>query len=201
MADKRKHEIWYQWPDGSWRSEKPHPRGKGKPAEARTRRGPRKGRLVIEDAPPSKRGRPRKPIPSYVEPSEEEVFAGLTDTCRRCERNFLLVNLRRSSMYCTECQRIYSRSFIKKAKLRENYGITLDEYNEMLEMTGGRCPICKIEFDKEEQRWPVVDHCHSSGQVRGILCNRCNCGLGYFRDNPKFLQQAAVYAQQFFEQG
>lgn len=85
----------YQWPDGEWRDEKPHPRGKQKPAE---KKGLRKSRnKIVIDSAPSKTGRPRKPVPPYVEPTAQEIEAGLTDYCRKCRRLFLLTAINRQS--------------------------------------------------------------------------------------------------------
>ena len=78
-----------------------------------------------------------------------------------------------------------------RAALKRVYGLTEEQYDILLETQGGRCAICKTSPDK---RRLVVDYCHSSGRVRGLLCDACNLGLGKFRDDPKILQEAARYA-------
>ena len=75
-----------------------------------------------------------------------------------------------------------------KRKLRK-YGITEDEYNVLLEESGGLCMICK----KKPLNWLVIDHCHETHVVRGLLCGNCNTGLGLFKDNPELLQNAIKY--------
>lgn len=61
------------------------------------------------------------------------------------------------------------------------------------------CKICNrklnttIEVRQLQSNSAVVDHCHISGKVRGILCNECNRGLGYFHDNKESLMNAAQY--------
>lgn len=84
---------------------------------------------------------------------------------------------------------------LKDLYLKRTYGISLENYNELLIEQNCRCAICSKELDVDS--WggdsPVVDHCHTYGHVRGILCNECNRGLGYFRDNINALAQAISY--------
>lgn len=77
---------------------------------------------------------------------------------------------------------------------RSVYGINFADYNRMLVEQGGRCAICRSERPslKAGKRF-VVDHCHTSGAVRGLLCLPCNQGLGCFRDNDEALTRAAAY--------
>jgi Recombination endonuclease VII len=65
-----------------------------------------------------------------------------------------------------------------KEALKRNYGLTLEQYNEMLAATGGFCPVCS---DPLEGRNIHVDHCHRTGRVRGILCVKCNTSEGFLR--------------------
>lgn len=77
-------------------------------------------------------------------------------------------------------------------RLRSNYGISLAERDAMIVYQLGRCYICGDEFGDK----PCVDHCHDSDTVRKILCNNCNVGLGYFKDDPARLMDAAAYAKE-----
>jgi hypothetical protein len=79
--------------------------------------------------------------------------------------------------------------------LRNGYGISLETYKEMLAKQGGGCAICGAVCDspKVPNRRLSVDHCHSTKQVRGILCAHCNQGLGHFKDNPSLLVKASQY--------
>ncbi len=65
----------------------------------------------------------------------------------------------------------------------------------MFEKQNGECRICNVKLNKNRYvgDMAVVDHCHTTGKIRGLLCNSCNRGLGYFRDNPKFLSNAISY--------
>lgn len=74
------------------------------------------------------------------------------------------------------------------------YGISLAEYNALLESQGGKCGLCRIDEPGGFGSWHV-DHDHDSGAVRGLLCQRCNIGLGYFKDDPDVLRAAADYIE------
>ena len=76
----------------------------------------------------------------------------------------------------------------REANLKHRYGITLIDYNEMLVKQDSRCKICNVESSGL-----VVDHCHTSGAVRGLLCSNCNKGLGLFKDSPERMVKAADY--------
>ena len=86
----------------------------------------------------------------------------------------------------------------KDTRLRKAYGFGLDEYNARLLAQENKCSLCDKEFTTGSfgPMSPVVDHCHQHGHVRGILCNECNRGLGYFHDNPSALRRAAKYIEE-----
>lgn len=81
---------------------------------------------------------------------------------------------------------------LSDATLRKKYGISKAQYDEMLRKQSGTCAICKCH-----QRYQAlaVDHCHKTGQVRGLLCVQCNRGLGRFFDSPLRLRNAAEYIE------
>ena len=72
-----------------------------------------------------------------------------------------------------------------------SYGLTDDDYEAMLESQDYRCAIC-YEHEVRNVRF-AVDHCHKSGVNRGLLCAKCNTGLGLFMDDPDLLLRAAEY--------
>lgn len=88
---------------------------------------------------------------------------------------------------CKECHNQAQRD----GRLVRKYGLTLEQYQELLDSQGGVCAICK-EVPQGKSRAPV-DHDHGTGIVRGILCHQCNVGLGHFRDDPKLLIAATDY--------
>jgi hypothetical protein len=75
--------------------------------------------------------------------------------------------------------------------MRAKYGITVSDRDRLFEGQGGVCAIC--ETDTPDERGWVVDHCHTSKSVRGILCHHCNVMLGMARDNPATLAAAISY--------
>lgn len=76
----------------------------------------------------------------------------------------------------------------KRNALKLNYGITLEEYQHMYELQQGCCGICG-----EWHANLCVDHCHATLDIRGLLCQSCNHGLGKFRDDVSFLEKAIAY--------
>lgn len=72
---------------------------------------------------------------------------------------------------------------------RRTYGLTQGGYAELQAIHGGRCAICG-DPAKDALN---VDHCHDTGTVRGLLCEKCNLGLGLFADDPERLRAAAEY--------
>jgi hypothetical protein len=77
--------------------------------------------------------------------------------------------------------------------LRAKYGVTTEDYQRMLAAQDGRCAICGTNEPKGRGKRLHVDHCHTGGQVRGLLCVNCNNGLGNFADDPARLAAAVSY--------
>lgn len=77
--------------------------------------------------------------------------------------------------------------------LFKTYGITIDQYYELEKLQNGLCKICKLPNTCKKTNRLYVDHCHDTGAIRGLLCMKCNTGLGYFDDNPDKLQAAITY--------
>lgn len=82
--------------------------------------------------------------------------------------------------------------------LRSEFGMSWDDYESLLEHQGGVCAICgstdplSRRGHSGENRFHV-DHCHTTGVVRGLLCSNCNNGLGRFKDSTELLYRAAKY--------
>jgi hypothetical protein len=88
--------------------------------------------------------------------------------------------------YCRPCHAAYQRVH----KLRNIFGITPEEYDEMFEAQGGVCAICGRPPAKTRLS---VDHDHKSGQVRGLVCWICNRALGMVTDDPERLRRMIAY--------
>lgn len=80
-------------------------------------------------------------------------------------------------------RRLYQKDYF----LRKYYGINILEFNEMRKSQNDKCAICNLEVKL------LVDHDHKSGKIRGLLCSKCNCGIGYFKDDAKLLESAKEY--------
>ena len=102
---------------------------------------------------------------------------------------------------CKDCNRLRKGRWHKteegkrssaNTKLKSRFGITLDDYEAMYAEQGGQCQICGVTESCSGHRL-AVDHCHTSGKIRGLLCKACNLGLGYYRDNKEFLANAIKY--------
>jgi len=86
----------------------------------------------------------------------------------------------------------------KKSHLKRRYGITFEQYNELLVQQGGVCAIC---LQPETSISPLskvfknlaIDHNHKNGEIRALLCSRCNTALGLFNDSALLLEAAKRY--------
>lgn len=95
---------------------------------------------------------------------------------------------------CKDCRsgRPYDPKRQLNNHLKSKYNITLDDYDNMLKEQGGVCALCGTNEPGKQGRF-VVDHNHDTGEVRGLLCNQCNVGLGALQDSPTLLLKAADY--------
>ena len=75
------------------------------------------------------------------------------------------------------------------------YGISLKEKEEILKEQNNRCGVCNKKFSDKYPLIPCIDHCHNTGIIRGILCKKCNLGLGLFKDNTENLKNAQLWLQ------
>jgi len=78
------------------------------------------------------------------------------------------------------------------AKRCSKYGITITQYENMKKNQADSCKICLNKVDL------VIDHCHKTGKVRGLLCNRCNLKLGII-DDKEWLQKAKAYLEDIMD--
>lgn len=80
----------------------------------------------------------------------------------------------------------------RRAVLKATYGLTIEQYDSILESQGNSCAICKIDTPSGRGRFHV-DHNHITGEIRGLLCHHCNLALGNFKDNISALLSAIDY--------
>ncbi len=137
----------------------------------------------------------------------------VSNVCKLCG-NPRDLSLREST--CKECKNISGRndtrrfrersqltpegkaSFLAKARLADTirklrkFGLTLDQYNQILLSQGFSCGICLSTESGGHGRWHL-DHDHYTGKFRGLLCHNCNRALGLFKDSPHNLTRALQY--------
>lgn len=87
--------------------------------------------------------------------------------------------------HCKACDALKARKRL--------YGVTPERFSEMWDEQGGACRICTAPLILGSKSGCAVDHNHSTGDVRGLLCGLCNKGLGLFKDSPSILEAAVTY--------
>lgn len=139
-------------------------------------------------------------------------------TCRKCGIEKPVEAFRLGRTICKACAVIYHREASRKwyneyreqkaASQKEHremnprnqtvgarkrrYGISAEEYDALSIRQKGACAICGGPPVKNRKSLSV-DHCHETGRIRGLLCGRCNTGLGMFKDLPALLEKALQY--------
>lgn len=80
---------------------------------------------------------------------------------------------------------------VRRAQLKIKFGLTIEQYDELVRQANGVCAIC--EQPESLKRRLSVDHDHATGELRGLLCNRCNTVLGHIDDDPSLLEKIPKY--------
>lgn len=83
-----------------------------------------------------------------------------------------------------------------KTEIKRRYQLSIEEYNAQLAAQNCKCCICGKQHDPTLKRGRLyVDHCHSTGKIRGLLCSACNSALGYMNDDIEILKTAIAYIE------
>ena len=113
-----------------------------------------------------------------------------TKQCRKCFKHLPIVSFRfantrdnRRHNICAPCRNVHDR-VLKDANR--------NDYENLLEKQNNACAICGITAEEDGKRL-VIDHNHETLKVRGLLCHKCNSGLGFFQDNQAHLAMAIEY--------
>lgn len=119
---------------------------------------------------------------------------------------------KRSDYRCTKCSNIRAEGWRKRnpERHRKNsirgerkyllkwYGATLEWFDNKMKEQDNRCAICGCYENSSSHRKRFdVDHCHNTGKLRGLLCNRCNTGIGQLKDNEQILTNAIAYLRKY----
>lgn len=121
--------------------------------------------------------------------------------CNHCSKEYTLDDEGARHKYCsTECYKTnHAKTFLtskrdpvktREYRLRTKYGIDNTEYERMYTEQGGLCFICKGKHAVLH-----VDHCHTSGKVRKLLCSCCNQALGLLRENTNIMKEMVSYVE------
>lgn len=131
-------------------------------------------------------------------------------SCSKCkqekESTFFCNDARRKlgkSSHCLDCMKARSAKFrklfpekaeksVRSSQLKKKYGLTPAEYDLLFSSQKGLCAICGELSDRRLD----VDHCHTSGKIRALLCRYCNLGIGNFKDSIYKLLKAVDYLKE-----
>lgn len=129
------------------------------------------------------------------------------NVCRECKLNPVS---RYNARYCKECRKKRDREAQERFKAKhphrvqeirrrshlfQNYRMSVKEYAVLYKLHKGLCSICGIEGTDVGAKEGIlhIDHSHTTGAIRGLLCRSCNLGLGFFEDNTARLENAIGY--------
>lgn len=128
------------------------------------------------------RKRPPRPV---VEPPTTRV-------CGTCKKELPISQFRlrdKNGLHrhytCKKCSSRFDREYHRKRR----YAMSPEQYQALFDLQGGRCAICS------RRRNLVIDHCHQTGNVRGLLCSACNTGIGNLGDTSAALMRAVCYLE------
>lgn len=127
---------------------------------------------------------------NYYYPCERGLF-GVTGTCRLCKSDYNQDRAAKRADQRKEWLTTKSRYEFYR-KLQRDYGLTQQDYVNMLTACASGCMICGTHMADARI---CVDHDHNTGQVRGLLCYKCNAAIGMLRDSPTIIRQALTYLE------
>jgi hypothetical protein len=149
----------------------------------------------------SKCGRAKEPSEFHRNPTAPD---GLRRQCKTCVAGYA----RRRNASNPERKAASARAYraanpakvkeqTRRSALKRKYGITLEQYDEMLAAQGGRCAICRGDRPGARHGLFVVDHCHATGTARGLLCVNCNTAIGSLREDVAVMAAAVAYLRRW----
>jgi uncharacterized membrane protein len=112
----------------------------------------------------------------------DDFYKGQRTTCKPCYNQ-------RSKQWAKENPDAVKKHR-KKKNLKEKYGLSVEEYDKMFQQQGGRCYLCHSDHPRRALN---VDHCHTTGTIRELLCDRCNMALGLLKDDIALIDKIRRY--------
>lgn len=132
----------------------------------------------------------------------------MSTQCDSCQRKIVNEDDPRQKSRCKTCgllalprKQKRSSAAHRVRNLRTRYGMTPDQFYFLLDSQDNCCAICETELNpgtsyRGRHKKPMIDHCHATGNIRGILCNGCNLIIGHASDDIPRLEKAIVYLRE-----
>ena len=131
----------------------------------------------------------------------------MTKTCTRCLKVLERVDFHKNKAtldglcyVCKNCNYSKSKKWKednverrKDHQYKRKYGLTFADYGVILASQNSHCAICSVYFSEAQRGVLFVDHCHTTGMIRGLLCQNCNTAIGLLKDSPLLCTKAAEY--------
>jgi hypothetical protein len=130
-----------------------------------------------------------KPLTEYYKTSDRK--SGRKTICKECIKAEPLTEERKQKM------REYGRDY----HLKTQYNMTREQHNKMLSFQNHKCAICGIDEKEAVKQKLYVDHCHTTGNIRELLCHSCNAALGLMKDSIQILTKAIAYLDKHTQNG
>lgn len=152
-------------------------------------------------------GECKKDLTYDLFPNNKNTKDGLSHYCKKCcvkktmesrnrEKTINPLTGKRNYKKKYNQYAVNSKDYIRNSVLKTKYKINLEIYNQMILDQNNKCAICNRHTNILPKALDV-DHCHTTGKVRGLLCGKCNMGIGYFQDNPEIIEKALNYIKVF----
>jgi hypothetical protein len=119
---------------------------------------------------------------------DRTTLNGFYPTCKKCKREQYLKRVALDKEGVTRASR--------NSHYRKTYGISLEDYEKLLEEQNGVCAICRKPETKKTQKYLfrlAIDHDHETGEVRGLLCSKCNSNLSWYNENIEVFKNFITY--------
>ena len=131
-----------------------------------------------------------KPLTEFGKRSDHPSVRSL---CRPCES----ADHRERKRRYRAADPVAESARLRRVYLKYKFGVTPEWFDQLLATQSGRCAICGTDDPGVQGKTFSIDHCHTTGAVRRLLCNSCNTGIGHFRDDPVLLVSAVHYLLEF----
>lgn len=160
----------------------------------------------MESFSPSYRGRNgtwcRKCFAAYTRGERLRTGPHEPLTCTYCGEKYVPKHLKGNAAFCSRACKEGDRKQSGRGRetyLQRKYGISHEDYERILAEQGGGCALCGVKPEEltmgKYRTYLHVDHCHDTGQVRGLLCPDHNLLLGRFGDSPKMFRRILAYLE------